>query len=67
MARVVNRLTYSCEEAAEALGVSRGKMYELVRSDGFPTVRCGGCLRVSNKGLEKWVEIQAERGWSNCQ
>ena len=67
MARTnVNPLTYSVPEAAEALGVSRTKMYELIRSQGFPTVRCGQRCRVSIKGLEDWVQRQAEKGWYAC-
>lgn len=65
MARVINPLTYSAREAAQALGVSTGKIYELIRSDGFPTIRCGGCIRISIRGLEQWVDRQAEKGWKN--
>ena len=63
MARTINPLTYSVREAAQALGVSTGKMYELVRSEDFPTVRCGHCLRVSIRGLEAWVDKKAAEGW----
>lgn len=65
MARVVNSLTYSVREAAEALGVSGAKMYQIIRMDGFPVIRCGGCLRVPIRGLEKWVDTMAEKGWDN--
>lgn len=57
------KLTYSVPEAAEVLGVSRSKMYELVKIQGFPTLKIGGRLLVSVKGLEKWIEEQAEKGW----
>jgi excisionase family DNA binding protein len=57
------KLTYSVPEAAEVLGVSSSKMYELIRSDGFPTVRVGHRCRVSIKGLEEWVDEQAKKGW----
>jgi excisionase family DNA binding protein len=56
-------LTYSVEEAAKAVGISKSKMYELIRSEGFPTVRVGHRCRVSVKGLEKWVDEQAKKGW----
>ena len=61
----VNPLTYSVQEAAQALGVSTSKMYELIRAQDFPTVRCGHRCRVSIKGLEAWVEAQARKGWDN--
>ena len=63
MARTINPLTYSAIEAAAALGVSRGKIYELIHQEGFPTIRCGGCVRVSIKGLEDWVERKAAEGY----
>lgn len=35
------RLTYTVEEAAQVLGVSRGLAYELVRTGRIPSVRLG--------------------------
>lgn len=61
--RQINPLTYSVPEAAQALGVSESKMYQLIRIEGFPTVRTGTRCRVSIKGLEEWVDKQAEKGW----
>lgn len=55
-------LTCSVEEAAKILGVSRSMAYQLVRSEGFPTVKIGRRLLVSVKGLERWVEEQAKKG-----
>ena len=57
------RLTLSVPEAAEIIGVSPSKMYEVVKIQGFPCVKLGKRLLVSAKGLEKWIEQQAERGW----
>lgn len=63
--KAVNRpkLTYSVPEAAKILGVSASKMYEVVKIDGFPTIKIGGRLLVSAKGLERWVDEQSQRGW----
>ena len=62
---VINRpkLTYSVPEAAKILGVSASKMYEVVKIDGFPTIKIGGRLLVSAKGLERWIDEQSQRGW----
>lgn len=57
------KLTYSVPEAAKVLGVSPPTMYQLVKSEGFPTVVAGGRLLVSVKGLERWVDEQAQKGW----
>ena len=34
-------LTYNVTEAAEALGVSRRTMYDLINREGFPTLKVG--------------------------
>ena len=57
------KLTYSVQEAAEAVGISTSRMYQLVKTTGFPVVQIGRRLRVSKKGLERWVEEQATKGW----
>ena len=58
-----DRLTLSVEEAAMALGVSRGTAYEAVRSGQLPTVRLGRRLLVPVEGLLallKATEARAE-------
>lgn len=65
MAEIIKpqKLTLSVPEAAEIIGVSPSKMYEVVKIQGFPLVKLGKRLLVSRKGLERWVEEQAEKGW----
>ena len=58
------KLTYSVAEAAELVGISTSRMYQLVKTTGFPAVGIGRRVRVSKKGLERWVEEQAEKGWA---
>ena len=57
------KLVYSIAEAAQILGISESRMRQLARSAGFPTVHIGRRLLVSIKGLERWVEEQAAKGW----
>ena len=45
------------------IGISSAKMYQLVKTEGFPTIRVGKRLLVSSKGLDSWLEKQAEIGW----
>ena len=47
-------------EAAEALGVSRSKAYELIASGEIPSVHVGGCLRVPLDALRAWIDRQLE-------
>ena len=56
-------LTYFAQEVADQLGVSLSKVYQLAKMNGFPTVKMGKRIRFSKKGLERWVDEQAERGW----
>ena len=57
------KLTLSVPEAADVLGVSSTKMYEIVKIKGFPTIHVGKRILVSAKGLERWVEEQAAKGY----
>ena len=59
----MGKLTLSVSEAADTLGVSRSRMNQIVKIKGFPTVQVGKRMLVSVKGLERWVEEQAEKGW----
>ena len=57
-------------EVAEAVGVGRSKVYELIASGAIPSVRLGGCVRVPVASLERWiteqvVSVQAQRPGEN--
>ena len=56
---MVEKLTYSVTEAAEALGVSRPTMYELLHREGFPSLKVGNRVLISRKRLAEWVDQQA--------
>jgi len=52
---MTDRLMLRPTEAAEALGVSRSKTYQLLASGELPSVRLGGCLRVPVAALHEWI------------
>lgn len=54
-------IVYNVSEAAEALGVSRNTMYELIHREGFPTVKVGGRRLISRELLSEWVKDQARK------
>lgn len=54
------RKVYTIPEAAEVLGISRSKMYELVHSVGFPVLKIGSKLLIPMKALDRWLEAQVE-------
>ena len=56
-----NRLLYRIAEAAEVLGVSRSKAYELVASGEIPSVRLGGTVRVPADALKSKIDEQVKQ------
>jgi len=53
------RLTLTVEEAAQMLGISRIKGYELAHSEGFPAMRLGRKLLIPRDRFLAWIDEQA--------
>ena len=51
-------LMLSVPEVAAVLGISRAGAYELVRSDGFPTLKIGSRIVVPKEKFIGWVNAQ---------
>lgn len=49
-------------EAAEAIGIGRSKVYELIASGELPSVRIGASVRVPVEALRAWIAEQLETG-----
>ena len=56
------RLLLRPAEVAEALGIGRSKVYELIHSGQLPSIRIGGSLRVPIDQLTHWIEQQGATG-----
>jgi excisionase family DNA binding protein len=56
----VERLTYRITEAAEAIGVSRTKMYEMVASGEVPSVKLGKSVRIPVQQLKAWLNRRVD-------
>jgi excisionase family DNA binding protein len=52
------RLAYRVPEAADALGVSRAKAYELISRGEIPSIRVGSSIRVPVDALRAWMDRQ---------
>ena len=52
----MDRILLRPAEAAETLGVSRSRIYELLAAGDLPSVRLGQCVRVPSDALRRWVE-----------
>ena len=48
-------LTLSVPDVASVLGISRAGAYELVRSDGFPSLRIGSRIVVPKEKFIGWI------------
>jgi excisionase family DNA binding protein len=53
---VLERRTYSVEQAGQVLGLSRNGAYRLVRQGVIPTIRVGRKLFVPKVALDKLLE-----------
>jgi excisionase family DNA binding protein len=51
----VDKLLLRPAEAAEALGISRSKLYQMLAGGQLPVVRVGQTLRVPVRELERWI------------
>lgn len=56
----MDKLAYSATEAAQALGVSRSTVYQLMKRADFPSFKVGIRTLISAEGLREWVKGQAQ-------
>lgn len=50
------RLAYTIKEAAEMLGLSKSRLYEMVQFDEIPHMRIGGKVLLPKKEFESWLK-----------
>jgi len=54
----MERLTMSVQELSHELGISKPKAYELVKSEGFPSIQIGRRIVVPTDGFKRWLSRQ---------
>lgn len=54
-------LTLSVPEVAAVLGISRAGAYELVKSEGFPSLKIGSRIVVPKEKFIDWIDCQTSR------
>ena len=54
--RPLERRTYTVNEIARILGVSRTQAYRLVQEGLFKSVRIGNAIRISKRSFDHWLE-----------
>lgn len=55
-------LMLSVLEVAAVLGISRAGTYELVKSDGFPSLKIGSRIVVPKEKFISWIDAQTSQG-----
>lgn len=56
----MEKLLLKPSEVAEALGIGRSLIYELIARKEIPSVRLGRCIRIRRDSLEKWLDEHEE-------
>ena len=55
-------LMLSVPEVAAVLGISRARTYELVKSEGFPSLKIGSRVVVPKEKFISWIDTQTAGG-----
>lgn len=55
----IEKLAYSVQEAAAALGVNVNAVYNLSHRRDFPAVRIGNRILIPKENLARWLDAQA--------
>ena len=56
------KICFNVTEAAQSLGISRPKMYDLIHSNGFPVFKVGTRVLIPVDRLREWVEQNTAGG-----
>lgn len=62
MEATIERILLRPGEAAEAIGISRSRVYELIASGVLPSLTVGGVRRIPVDELRAWVSRQVNAG-----
>ncbi|MBR5345856.1 MAG: helix-turn-helix domain-containing protein [Clostridia bacterium] len=60
------KVTLTVAEAAEVVGISKPKMYELVRAGKFRIVKIGKKILISRQSLMDWLKKGDSYGKETC-
>lgn len=60
--RMLEKMLFSIEEAAELLGIGRSTAYDLVKGGELPSVKIGRRRLVPREALHTWIRKKTEGG-----
>ena len=52
-------LTYTAEEAADAIGISKNEIYSLMKRAEVPYVKFGRTVRIPKSAIKQWLDERA--------
>ena len=58
----MDKVTFTVKEAAEMLGISSTKLYQLARNDEVPNIKFGKRCVIPRAKFLRWVEEIAQGG-----
>lgn len=56
-----DRLLVRPDEAAEALGLSRSRIFEMIADETLPSIKIGKSRRIPYDALKQWVADQMDK------
>ena len=57
----MEKTTMSVQELSAQMGISLPKAYELVKSEGFPSIRIGTRILISVDAFREWLVITSNK------
>ena len=60
------KMTLSVREAAELIGISKPKMYELIHSNEIPSIHVGKKIVIARQALMDWLSEGDTNGKKAC-
>ena len=55
---------YTVEDVMAIMRIGRSSVYKLFRSEGFPSIKMGGILRIEKSRFEKWLSTYSGRSYT---
>lgn len=60
MVAMEEKLVYTRKELGLAMGISRTKVDQLIKENGFPAIKLGKSIVIPRDRLKAWMDGQAE-------
>lgn len=57
----MDKTTMSVQELSAQMGISLPKAYDLVKSEGFPSIRVGSRILIPTEAFREWLIITSNK------